>query len=92
LVAEYRSLDALQEIEKLKMNSTYGKLAWAPEHDFTNYTTTDTKFLLEQFALGNIDSIKAINERYTMYSGTQVSNTSRTNFMIAAYITARARM
>jgi hypothetical protein len=39
--------DLAQEIEKLKMNCTYGKLGWAKYHDVSNYITFDTKFLLE---------------------------------------------
>ena len=32
-----------------------------------------------------------LNDRYTQYSGQSVSATSRTNFMLASYITARSR-
>lgn len=77
---------------KVKLNSTYGKLGWASEHDIANHVTCDTKFLLEQFALGNITKISKINERYTSYSGVQVSDCKRTNFMLASYITARGRL
>lgn len=68
-VSEYIRLDTQQNIEKIKMNSTYGKLGWSKKHDISNYITTDSKFLLEQFALGNINSISQINDRYTSYSG-----------------------
>ena len=74
------------------LNSLYGKLGWSKNHDIANYVTYDTKFLLEQFAAGNISSISKVNENYTAYSGTQVSEAGHTNFLIASYITARARL
>jgi hypothetical protein len=39
--------DIKQTIEKTKLNSTYGKLAWAAEHDVTNFITSDSDFLLK---------------------------------------------
>ena len=74
------------------LNSLYGKLSWSKNHDVSNYVTYNIKFLLEQFALGNITSISKVNENYTAYSGVQVSEASHTNFLIASYITARARL
>jgi DNA polymerase elongation subunit (family B) len=81
-----------QETAKVLLNSLYGKLGWASRHDISNYMTSNTKFLLEQFALGNITKISKVNENYTAYSGVQVSSAKRTNFLLASYITARARL
>ena len=90
--ASYVKYNIAQEIEKIKMNSTYGKLGWSKEHDVSNFITFDVNFLLEQFAMGNITSVSKINDRYSSYSGIQVSGTARTNFMLASYITARGRL
>lgn len=89
---EAQKYNIFQEIEKIKMNSTYGKLGWAKNHKVSNYISSNTFFLLEQFRLGNISQIEQVNDRYTMYSGIQQSSTSHTNFMLSAYITARARL
>lgn len=67
-------------------------MAWSKRHEIANYVTSNVKFLLEQFAAGNITSISKVNENYTAYSGTQVSEAGHTNFLIASYITARARL
>lgn len=89
---EWGRLNIAQETMKVLLNSTYGKLGWAKEHDVSNYVTYDTAFLLHQFAQGNITSISKLNDRYTSYSGVQVSEAKRTNFMLASYITARGRL
>lgn len=51
------------------MNSTYGKLGWDEFHDVTNYVSADSQFILNQFALGNVNEIDQINSRYSSYSG-----------------------
>lgn len=73
------------------MNSTYGKFGWDHVHEICNYVTADSAFLLEQYRLGNVSDVRTINERYTQYSGRQLSETKRTNFMLTSYITARSR-
>ena len=74
------------------MNSTYGKLAWAREHNVSNRITGDTDFILSEFAKGNITNVEQLNKNYYIYSGVDESQTKHTNFMVAAYITARARL
>lgn len=74
------------------MNSTYGKLGWAAVHDVSNYVTSNIDFLLSQFASGHIFDVEKINETYMQYSGIQENDTSRTNFVLASYITARGRL
>lgn len=68
-IQEYTRLNLKQETCKLLLNSTFGKLAWASLHDIQNYVSGDSKYLLEQFALGNITKISKLNDRYTQYSG-----------------------
>lgn len=43
---QYNINNNKQLIEKLKMNSTYGKLAWAKDHDISNAITASTDFIL----------------------------------------------
>lgn len=46
---DYTRCNILQTVAKLLMNSTYGKFAWASEHDISNYVSADTQFLLDQY-------------------------------------------
>lgn len=51
------------------MNSTYGKLGWAAEHNVSQFVTADREMVLSEFAKGNINQISDINDRYVSYSG-----------------------
>ena len=61
--------NALQELEKLKLNATFGKMAWYKMHDITNQITGNKTFLLSEMAKGHVKQIKNINDNYVMYSG-----------------------
>jgi hypothetical protein len=39
------------------MNSTYGKLAWAREHNVSNRITGDKEFILSEWSKGNITNV-----------------------------------
>ena len=60
------------------MNSTYG--------------TCDEDKLVEYYLKGQLKDFRRVNDKFVSWSGVSVSDAKYTNFMLAAYITSRARM
>ena len=49
---KYAELDSLQELEKLLMNSLYGKLSESAEREVSNMITDDPDLILSMFSKG----------------------------------------
>jgi hypothetical protein len=88
----YAIKNAQQELEKLKLNSLYGKFGFARLREATDVITSDKDYVMQLLGQGLVNDVKIINDRYISFSGYQVADCSRTNFALAAYITARGRM
>ena len=58
----------------------------------TNVFETSENRLVELFLNGQLKSFTCVNDKYISWSGNSVSDAKYTNFMLASYITSRARM
>ncbi len=74
------------------MNSLYGKFGQKPEDDVSHMITPHDSVIMNLLRDGRIHDVERLNEKYLIYSATVAKRSTRTNFMIASYITARARI
>jgi hypothetical protein len=77
------------------MNSLYGKFGQKLERVDESQITEDEDLLLRLYSQGLLHGVNPINDRYMSYSATNIQTIDAscgTNFMIAAFITARGRI